>query len=101
MWLSHSKSNNCRIASRTRISENIGAPRVEHQAVHALGQSVGEVLLDDAAVAHRRKVVGGLPAARVGFDAQVVEAFLERLEMRVAVAVIVVSGSCRNSTGRG
>ena len=63
--------------------------RVEHEPVHALGQAVGECLLDHAAVAQRRKIVGGLPAAGIGFRAHVVKAFLERLEMRVAVAVIV------------
>ena len=63
--------------------------RVEHQAVHALGQAVGEFFLDHAPLRQRRKIVSRLPAARIGLHAQVVEAFLERLEMRVAVAVIV------------
>ena len=35
------------------------------------GSPVGKCFLDDAAVAHGRKVVGGLPAAGIGFGADV------------------------------
>src|SRR5665213_4494580 len=63
--------------------------RVEHQAVHAFRQSVREFLLDHTTVTQRRKIVSRLPAPRIGFQPQVVVAFLERLEMRVAVAVVI------------
>ena len=76
--------------AHANIREN-RAPRIEHQALHALGQSVGQVFLDDAAVAHCRKIVSGLPAPRISLDPQIVEPFLERFEMRVAVAIIVVT----------
>ena len=67
------------------------APCIEHQALHALWQSVGQVFLDDTAVAHCRKVVSGLPAPRISLDPQIVEPFLERFEVCVAVAIIVVT----------
>ena len=73
---------------------NIGedrTARIEHQALHALGQSVRKILLGHAAFAQRRKIVGGLPASRIGFHAQIVKPFLEGFEMRVAVAIIVVA----------
>ena len=85
--------------AHTDIGKNRPA-RVEDQALHAFRQSVGQVFLDDAAFAQRRKFVSGLPAAGIGFDAQIVETFLEGLEMRVAVAIIVDSGWCRNSRSR-
>ncbi len=74
--------------SHAHIGED-RAPRIEHQALHALWQSVRQIFLDGAAIAHCRKVVSGLPAPRVSLDPQIVEPFLERLEMRVAVAVVV------------
>ena len=89
MRLIHSKSNKCRIASRTRTSAKIAPARVEHEALHAFRQSVGELLLQCAAVAQCREIVSRLPAAGIGLQAHVVEAFLEGFEMRVAVAVII------------
>ena len=64
-------------------------PGIEHQTLHAFRQSVGQLVFDHAAFAQRRKIIGGLPAAGIGFHAQVIEAFLERLEVRVAVAVVI------------
>ena len=52
-------------------------------------KSVGHVLLHDRPVAQRREVVSHLPAPRIGLDAQIVEPFLERFEVGVAVAVVV------------
>src|SRR5262249_1768252 len=46
-------------------------------------------LLEHAAVAHGGKIVGGLPAARIVLVAQVVEAALERFQMRVGLAVVI------------
>src|SRR5262249_28621527 len=63
--------------------------RVEHPGEHALWQAVRQRVPDDAAVARGRKVVGGLPAARILLGADVVEALLERLQMRVDVSVVV------------
>jgi hypothetical protein len=42
-------------------------------------------------VAQRRKIVGGLPPPRIGLDPQIVEPFLEGFEMRIAVAIVVVT----------
>ena len=69
---------------------NVGKHRpagVEDQAGKDLRQAVGERLLDDATVTHRRHVVGGLPAAGIGLGADVVEALLEGLQMRIAVTI--------------
>src|SRR5262245_5903397 len=76
--------------THARIGED-WAPCIEYQALHTLGQAVGQVFLDDAGIAHCWEVVSGLPAPRVGLDAQIVESFFERLKMRVTVAIVVVT----------
>ncbi len=68
------------------MSAKTGRRVLNTSARHAFRQAVGERLLHDAAVAHRRQVVAGLPAARIGLGAHIVEALLERLEMRIVVA---------------
>ena len=62
---------------------------VEHEELAAFGQAGRERFLDDAALAQRREVVGGLPAARIGLGAQIEQTALERLVIGVGVAVVV------------
>ena len=62
------------------------AAGVEHERQHRLRQAARKRFLDHSSVAHGGKVVSGLPAPGVGLVAQVVEAFLERLEVAVGVA---------------
>ena len=63
--------------------------RVEDQSLHALWQAVGKSFFDDATIAECRKVISRLPAAGIRFQTQVVETFLKRFKMRVAVAIVV------------
>ena len=65
------------------------AARVEDESLHAFGQAVVEFLFNDAAVAHGGKIVAGLPAGRIGLEADVVVSLFESLEVGIAVPVIV------------
>jgi hypothetical protein len=68
------------------MSAKIGR-RVLNEVGTEFGQSVRKGFLDHAAVAHRGKIVTGLPAGGIGFVADVVEAGLEGFEISVAVAI--------------
>ncbi len=57
------------------------APRIEHEAVHALRQTERQAFLHGFAVRMAGKIVCRLPAARVGFESQVAIAALEGFEM--------------------
>src|SRR5262249_51211821 len=74
--------------THARIRKNRPS-RVEDETIHALRESVRHVFLDDLASAQCRELVSHLPTSRIGLDAQIVEPLLERLEMSVAVAVVV------------
>src|SRR5262249_32968624 len=71
---------------------NVGedrSARVEHEIATVLRHSGRQRLLEHAAVAHGGKIVGSLPAARIVLVAQVVEAALERFQVRIGLTVII------------
>ena len=67
------------------------APDVEGEALHAGRQLVRDLSLLDAAVLHRRDVVGGRPVARDVLLADVDLAGLEGLELHGDVAIVLVA----------
>src|SRR4029077_21288448 len=74
--------------AHTDVRENL-PPRVEHEVQARLRQPRGEGLLDDAIVAEGGEVVAGRPAAWIVLFADIEQAFLECLVIRIGVAVIV------------
>src|SRR4029450_466587 len=64
-------------------------PGIEYVIAACLRHSGGQRLLDYAALAHGGKIVRGLPASRIVLVAHVVETALERLQMRIGLAVVV------------
>ena len=64
-------------------------PQIEGVALHSVGSIVGNLVLLERAVAHRRDVVRGGPILRRRFQTQVVRAGLQRLERDGHVAVVV------------
>src|SRR6266704_5857374 len=64
-----------------------GPSGIEHEGGQRPWQAGRERLLQDASVAYRRYLVGGLPASRIGFGADIDEPFFECLEFRIAVAI--------------
>ena len=89
MRLIHSKSNSSVKAWRTRISENTGRLCVEHQEFRRLRHPGLDGIADHLAVAGGRKIVSVVPAQRFGFDAKVIEAAFEGLELAVGLAIEV------------
>ena len=71
------------------MSAKIGRRVLKTKSEAEFRQAVRKRFLDDAAVAHRGKIVAGLPAAGIGLAAHVVEAGLERLEIGVGVAIVI------------